>query len=153
VTKIVRVEAGRAEASEAAALLKRFFQEEDYDTPFNRIAESLAMMLDDPGCWVAQAVRDGEAIGIVTVTTMLYVEWGRLGEISDLYVLPNNRRSGVARALIEAAAGWCQSLNCSAISVVVTPEGEAKHGLGKFYAQHKFDPSGRTIMTRKLSGP
>jgi hypothetical protein len=25
---------------------------------------------------------------IVTVTTMLYVEWGRLGEIGDLYVLP-----------------------------------------------------------------
>jgi hypothetical protein len=33
--------------------------------------------------------------GIVTVTTMLYVESGRLGEIGDLYVLPESRMKGL----------------------------------------------------------
>ena len=42
----------------------------------------------DPYHWIALAWRDGTTVGVVTVTTMLYVEWGRLGEIGDLYVLP-----------------------------------------------------------------
>ena len=44
-----------------------------------------------------------DSAGIVTVTTMLYVEWGRLGEIGDLYVLPEFRMKGIARSLVEAA--------------------------------------------------
>jgi GNAT superfamily N-acetyltransferase len=45
---------------------------------------------------------------VVTVTTMLYVEWGRLGEIDDLYVLPSARRKGIAAALIDAAKAKCR---------------------------------------------
>jgi len=47
----------------------------------------------DPYHWIALAWRDGTTVGVVTVTTMLYVEWGRLGEIGDLYVLPKARRA------------------------------------------------------------
>jgi ribosomal protein S18 acetylase RimI-like enzyme len=45
---------------------------------------------------------DGKIAGVVTVTTMLYVEWGRLGEIGDLYVVPEFRMKGIARSLVEA---------------------------------------------------
>jgi GNAT superfamily N-acetyltransferase len=55
--------------------------------------------------------------GIVTVATMLYIEWERLGEIGDLYVLPKFRMKGIARTLVEAAIHRCRSHGCSAITV------------------------------------
>jgi GNAT superfamily N-acetyltransferase len=60
-------------------------------------------MRNDPHHWVAGSSVNGKMVGIVTLTTMPYVEWGRLGEIGDLYVLPVFRMKGIARALIEAA--------------------------------------------------
>jgi GNAT superfamily N-acetyltransferase len=89
-------------------------------------------MLADANCWIALAWMDEIPVGIVTVTTMLYIEWGRLGEIGDLYVLPSARENGIGAALIDAAKANCHELGCSAISVVITPEGEARHGLTGF---------------------
>jgi len=45
----------------------------------------------DKSCLVAIAVRRDQSSGVRTATTMLYVEWGRLAEIGDLYVLPEQR--------------------------------------------------------------
>ena len=42
-------------------------------------------MRRDDNHWVAVALNKGHFVGIVTVTSMLYIEWGRLGEIGDLY--------------------------------------------------------------------
>jgi GNAT superfamily N-acetyltransferase len=86
----------------------------------------------------------------VTVTTMLYVEWGRLGEIGDLYVLPEARNSGIGAALIDAAKAKCRTMGCSAVSVVITPEGEEGHGLTRFYQRFGFAGSGRCIVTHVL---
>jgi GNAT superfamily N-acetyltransferase len=86
---------------------------------------------------------DGQMVGIVTVTTMLYVEWGRFGEIGDLYVLPGRRMKGIARALVEAAIHWCRLQGCSAVTVTITPEGEERHGLSQFYAKFGFTPTDR----------
>jgi len=80
----------------AVDLLVRFFREEGFMTPPPRIAENLDRMLSDSSCWCALAVADGEARAVITVSTVLYVEWGRLGEIGDLYVLPEYRRRGLA---------------------------------------------------------
>jgi GNAT superfamily N-acetyltransferase len=101
--------------------------------------------------WIGLAWVDGVAIGVVTVTTMLYVEWGRLGEIGDLYVLPTARRKGIATALIDAAKAKCRELGCSAVSVVITPEGEARHGLTCYYERFGFVGSGRSIITHVLT--
>src|ERR1700724_3352109 len=81
----------------AVDLLVRFFREEGFTTPPPRIAENLDRMLSDSSCWCALAVADGEARAVITVSTVLYVEWGRLGEIGDLYGLPEYRRRGSSR--------------------------------------------------------
>jgi len=107
-------------------------------------------MLDDATCWVGIARRDGAPVGIVTVTTMLFVEWGRLGEIGDLYVLPDYREHGIGNALVDAATAWCLAAGCSAVSVVVTPDGEERHALSHFYGRAGFSTTGRTIMSRDL---
>lgn len=134
--------------ADAVALLQRFFAEEGFATPRPLIAVNFKTMLGDGSCWGALALADGRAIGIVTVTSILYVEWGRLGEISDLYVLPEFRRHGVARALVAAAIAWCRERGCASVSVVTTPEGEASHGLSKVYAKLGFVGTGRTMLVR-----
>ena len=134
----------------AIELLGRFFREEEFATPLSRIAENFDRMLADPLCWSALA-SDGEAAqAIITVSTVLYVEWGRLGEIGDLYVLPEHRRNGLARRLVEHGKTWCRARGCSAVAVTITPAGERRHRLSQFYAGLGFAPSGRMSASATL---
>jgi len=135
----------------AIELLVRFFREEGFATPPSRIEENLERMLSDPACWCALAVKDGVARAVITVSTVLYVEWGRLGEIGDLYVLPEHRRCGLARRLVERAKDWCRAQGCTAVSVTITPSGEQRHRLNRFYATLGFEQTGRRSASIKLS--
>jgi GNAT superfamily N-acetyltransferase len=134
----------------AIDLLDRFFREEGFATPRPQIGVNTARMLRDPHHWVALAIDHGHALGIVTVSSVLYVEWGRLGEIGDLYVLPEHRGRGVAHALIDAAIDRCRRLGCSAVGVTITPQGEQTHGLGRFYARLGFVDMGRASAVKRL---
>jgi hypothetical protein len=87
----------------AIELLVRFFREENFATPPWRIAENLDRMLADASSWCALAVHEGRA-GLITVSTALYIEWGRLGEIGDLYVLPATPWSMCRRIVAYLAA-------------------------------------------------
>src|SRR6516165_5904044 len=78
-------------------------------------------MLVDPFCWSALAVDGETAQAVITVSTMLYVEWGRLGEIGDLYVLPEHRRKGLARCLVEQAKTWCRARGCDRPATEAAP--------------------------------
>ena len=140
----------RANQDEASGLLWQFFQEEGFKTPRALIARNLGEMVANGSCWGAVALRNRRPVGVVTVTTMLYVEWGRLGEIGDLYVLPEHRRQGIARQLVRAAMLWCRHVHCSAVQVTITPQGEQTHRLSQLYARLDFRPTGRTIMTAAL---
>jgi GNAT superfamily N-acetyltransferase len=130
----------------AVGLLAQFFLEEGFSTPRHRIAQNLQQMLADEGCWAALALDRERPIGIVTITTMLYVEWGRLAEIGDLYVVPAHRGRGVAGRLVSAAIEWSRGEGCNGVYVTVTPEGEARHRLSQFYKGLHFKPTGRTTM-------
>src|SRR5215472_7851183 len=79
----------------------------------------------------------------LSLSTVLYVEWGRLGEIGDLYVLPEHRRKGLARRLVEHAKAWCRAQGCSAVTVTITSAGEQRHRLSHFYARLGFAQSDR----------
>jgi GNAT superfamily N-acetyltransferase len=127
----------------AIELLVRFFREEGFATPRSRIVENFDRMLTDPFCWSALAVDGETAQAIITVSTVLYVEWGRLGEIGDLYVLPEHRRKGLARRLVEQAKAWCRAQGCSAVTVTITSAGEQRHRLSHFYARLGFAQSDR----------
>ena len=132
--------------STAVDLFDRFFREEGFATPRRRIAENLRRMLAEDTCWVAIAMQDGGPLGIVTVTTMLYVEWGRLAEIGDLYVAPEHRGQGVARRLVDAAIDWSKARGCAGAYVTLTADGEARHRLSLFYERLSFRPTGTTTM-------
>jgi GNAT superfamily N-acetyltransferase len=131
---------------DAVALLARFFVEEGFSTPLPRIAANLDDILADDTCWTALAIASGEPLGVVSVTTMRYVEWGRLAEIGDLYVVPDQRGRGVGRLLVTSALDWCRGRGCSGSYVTVTPEGEARHKVSGFYRRLDFEPTGRTTL-------
>jgi aminoglycoside 6'-N-acetyltransferase I len=134
----------------AVSLLHRFFQEEGFSGDRSIIAANLDRMRRDDNHWVAVALNKGHFVGIVTVTSMLYIEWGCLGEIGDLYVLPEARGNGIARRLVQAATDWCRGRGCSAVEVITTPLGEATHGLSNFYSRLGFAATGRTILLLPL---
>jgi GNAT superfamily N-acetyltransferase len=135
----------------AAELLHRFFQESGFPGDRASISANLQRMIADPNHWAAGAHESGHMIGVVTVTTMLYVEWGRLGEVGDLYVVPEARKRGIARELVHSALAWCADHGCSAVSVVVTERAEKEDGLGLFYDRLGFAPTGRRIYSRLLA--
>jgi GNAT superfamily N-acetyltransferase len=127
-------------------LLVRFFAEEGFATPRQRISQNLENMLADDGCWAAVLLNDEQPVGVVTVSTMLYVEWGRLAEIGDLYIAPAQRGRGLARQLVDAAIDWSRRRGCSGVFVTLTSEGEARHRLSDFYKRLAFAPTGRATM-------
>jgi GNAT superfamily N-acetyltransferase len=130
----------------AVDLLVRFFREEGFSTPRDQIARHFDQMLRDDSCWAAVALEAEHAVGIVTITTMLYVEWGRLAEIGDLYIAPLHRGRGLARCLVNAATDWSRQRGCGGLYVTVTPEGERRHRLSQFYERLNFRATGRTTM-------
>ena len=136
----------------AADLLCRFFREEGFLGNRERIRANLDALRNDAHHWAAVCIMDGKIAGIVTVTTMLYVEWGRLGEIGDLYVMPEFRMKGIARSLVEAGIQWCRSHGCSAVAVTITREGETRHGLSQFYAKFGFTPTDRISSVLRFGG-
>jgi GNAT superfamily N-acetyltransferase len=138
---IAQIDDNQIEA--AADLLCRFFCEEGFVGDPEQVRANLGALRNDPHHWAAVCIMDGRIAGIVTVTTMLYVEWGRLGEIGDLYVVPEFRRKGLLVLWSRAAIHWCRSHRCSAVAVTITREGETRHSLSQFYARVGFTPNDR----------
>jgi hypothetical protein len=86
-----------AEIGIAIDLLSRFFVEEGFSGTPETIAVNTRCLWTDRQHWVALAWLDSAAVGVVTVTTMLYVEWGGLERLATSMCCP--RRDTVALRL------------------------------------------------------
>ena len=134
------------EFNAALLLLERFFAEEGFDIPQAQIGEQLVELIEGDGSAVFLARLGGSAVGVATITTSTGIEFGLSAELEDLYVIPKARGAGVGSALIGAAKSWCKSQGCSLVSVVLTPSGQAAHGLVEYYRGRGFRESGRTLL-------
>jgi len=134
------------DADALAALLARFFAEKGFAASPDEIRRRADVFLVEQANAAFLAVEGGLPVGTATVTTVFGFETGRQAEIEDLYVLPGWRSRGVGKALVEAARGWCREHGCTDVEVVVTPEGEARHGLGTWYRSLGFAETGRRIL-------
>lgn len=131
-------------------LVARFFAEEGIPTRAEEVMERASTFIGEPANAAFLYERDGVAVGVATATTVFGFETGRCAEIEDLYVLPVYRGRGVGRELIDAAVQWCTDRGCHDIEVVVSPDGEMRHGLTSWYRTLGFVDTGRKIMQRDL---
>ena len=114
-------------------------------------------MLADPLCWSALAVMMARPRAAHHRPHGLYVEWGRLGEIGDLYVLPEHRRT-VDVALSNTPRLGAVPRAAPAVSVTITSAGERlqpellsrQTGLRTVRSNERLSNTGRLIV-RSLS--
>ena len=69
-------------------------------------------------------VTQCSSAGGITVSSVVYVEGVALPRSGNFYVLPEHRRKGLARRLVEHAKALCRTQDCSAVSV--TSRGERR---------------------------
>lgn len=91
----------------------------------------------------------GQALGFCELSIRLYAEScysGRVAYLEGWYVDPEHRRSGIGRALIEAAANWGRTQGCTEMASDTAIENDASA------AAHRaagFDETNRVITYRK----
>jgi len=141
---------GRLDIASAAGLLTRFFVEEGFALPDEGLEPRVGtyLSLDHHALFLARA--DGGDVGVVTIEAGYSLEYGWVAEIEDLYVLPDHRGRGIAKALVERACDHARDDGCSAVLVTVTAEGQARHDLMGFYGRLGFTDEGRRLMERRL---
>jgi aminoglycoside 6'-N-acetyltransferase I len=134
------------------ALATRFFIEEGFPLPSDGLQRRVPRYLRIDGHAIFLARRGGgDPIAFATVATGFGLEYGWSAELEDLYVIPAERRQGIARALVDRVAAWATNRGCSVLLVTVTPEGEQLHTLTAFYVRVGFEGSGRMLLGRRLA--
>ena len=87
---------------------------------------------------VLLARRNGEPAGFVQLYPMFSsVRLARTWILNDLYVLPTNRRGGVARALMDAAADFARADGAAGISLETTRDNAPARALYRAAGWHE----------------
>ena len=148
----IRTPSTTAEIADAARLLTLFFREEGFTTPERVIFENCRKMVGTDACGLFVAYAADEPAGVATVSLNFGIEFGWLGELGDLYVLPQFRGRGIARTLIDAVEAHLKGKGVSGYQVTVTPYAEERHSLKNYYLGLGFIDEGRSILHRSLVG-
>jgi len=140
-------EATSGDVAALAELIGRFFSEEGFGTSPAEVTVRMPEFLATHGNVAFLALDGDTAVGVSTVTSTYGLEFGRVGEIEDLYVLPAHRGRGVATALLGHAMLWAREQGFDALEVVVTPKDYAKKDrLVRWYARLGFADTGRVVL-------
>ena len=133
-------------------LATAFYAEDGFTTPVWQLRENLLVLLDSDSARVTVACRQNdEVLGFAITTLSFGLEYGRLAELEDLFVVPAHRRSGIGSALINDSADWARSRGCRALELVVAPNGANVDHLLNYYARQGFTSEGRQILSRDLA--
>ncbi len=104
---------------------------------------------------VMAAVIDGETVGFVACDTNWFsiFERKKVGEIHELFVLPEFRGAGIGTKLMEKALEYALERNRKVAELWV---GRTNYRARKFYASHGFEESGewgKWVRMRKELNP
>jgi GNAT superfamily N-acetyltransferase len=146
----IRRLSGDEDCSTAILLLQRFFREEGFDTPGERIAENCLKLARLDTCGLFLAERDGKAVGVDTVSMEFGIEFGWWAEMGDLYVVPAERRRGTARRLVAEIERFLRSRGVEGYQITLTRHARSIPGLAEFYAALGFMDDGRSLLVRRV---
>lgn len=131
-----------ADIDALVALMSAAHAEGGYALDRDHAAAAFAALLADPalgGAWIARSA-DGAPIGHVVLTLRFSIDDGaRCGHIEDLYVRPEQRRSGAGRALVAALVDACRARGCGSMQVETGGDNAAALAL---YARFGLTPHG-----------
>jgi len=108
--------------SDAAAwmrLRRGLWPEEPGDELDREVAQFFEGTLPEPEAVLLAIAEGGEAVGVVELSIRPTAEGCRTNRVAYVeawYVAPGARRSGVGRALIDAAEAWGRSRGCEEIA-------------------------------------
>ena len=139
------------DADSITELASRFFVEEGFQLPAEGLQTRVGRYLELTGHSIFLARRGEHPIAFATAAVGFGLEYGWAAELEDLYVVPPERRRGVARLLVDRVAGWAADHGCSVVLVTVTPQGERSHTLTDFYERLGFSDLGRRLLERPLA--
>lgn len=112
----------------------------------------IAEIIDSPdlSAFIARDA-DGTPLGFAEVAIRRdYVngcDTSPVGFLEGIYVLPEARGQGVARALVDAAAGWVRSKGCTEFASDADIGNDASH---RMHAALGFEETQRVVYFRKL---
>lgn len=95
-----------------------------------RVREMFQQALQMSGTRVLVAEEDRRAVGYVGIVLIADELTGaKTGHVFDIYIEPERRRSGLARALLEAAEAECRIQGCQRMSATVSCHNAPSLGL------------------------
>jgi ribosomal protein S18 acetylase RimI-like enzyme len=108
----------------------------------------LKLLTSDELGFVALAEADGAVCGYFILTFGYDLEWnGRDAFLTELYLVPEARRRGFGRRLLEEAEAQAQRHGARALHLVVRPENTAALNL---YLATGFHETERRLLTKPL---
>lgn len=117
-----------ADAPRIAAMVGRYWQFEGIEG-FDavRAEATLTRLLREPqwgACWLAEV--DGVACGYVIAMVMLSIEFGGvMAEIDELWLAPEQRGSGLGRALLQTAEQALTARGCTHATLLLGSDNSA----------------------------
>ena len=105
------------------ALLAAQMQEHDLPDAPERVRAGVLDAVRRPGVSrILVARRDDAAVGVALMHLLPSIEWGgRSLWIEELYVAPEHRRTGVARALLGEALRFAREQGAAGVDLETTP--------------------------------
>ncbi|WP_067696885.1 GNAT family N-acetyltransferase [Nocardia jejuensis] len=132
------------------ALAFSFYTEDGVVSDERALGANLAVLLAAPGVRVA-VVDSGEGLlGYALTSTGFGLESGPIAVLDDLFVLPAERRRGLAGRLIDDSAAWARERGCPSLELVVAPNGRDVGHLFAYYLARGFHDDGRRLLSRQL---
>ncbi|GGT01852.1 GNAT family N-acetyltransferase [Nonomuraea spiralis] len=127
-----------------------FYAEDGFTTPARTLKDNLATLIASPTARVAVSESDGALVAFGITTTTFGLEKGLCAELEDLYVTPRARRRGEAERLIEDSRRWAAGQGCTALEIVIAPNGADVGHLFAYYGGRGFRDEGRRILSHPL---
>ncbi|WP_406053713.1 GNAT family N-acetyltransferase [Streptomyces sp. NBC_01077] len=128
-----------------------FYEEGGFTTPESTLRANLAVLVGSSIARVAVQAKGDDILGFAITTTTLGLEGGLVAELQDLYVTPNIRGRGYGSQLIKDSLRWSSAHGCSAVELVIAPNGSDVRHLFDYYAQRGFVDTGRSLLAHRFA--